>query len=122
MGGSEEAVVKLYRVVIGSFLIVLATTAAIAQPSGNIVTETVATVRDRDLNGAQRVSELVLTRTTHSSLEDVSPRGAGQDIAASAKWSRRVSSGPVEAELRWRTRRGTARGSSGPAAPRCARR
>jgi hypothetical protein len=55
---------KLFRVVIGSFSMVLAATAATAQQSGSTVTETVATVRDRDLNGAQRVSELVVTRTT----------------------------------------------------------
>lgn len=55
---------KLYRVVIGSFSIVLAATSATAQPNGSAVTETVATVRDRDVNGAQRVSELVVTRTT----------------------------------------------------------
>jgi hypothetical protein len=59
-------VAKLLRVVIGSFSIVLVATAATAQQSGSTVTETVATVRDRDLNGAQLVSELVVTRTTQT--------------------------------------------------------
>jgi hypothetical protein len=59
-------VAKLFHVVIGSFSILLAATTATAQQSGSTVTETVATVRDRDLNGAQRVSELVVTRTTQT--------------------------------------------------------
>jgi hypothetical protein len=58
--------VRLCRVVIGWFSIVLAATAATAQQSGSTVTETVATVRDRDLNRAQRVSEPVVTCTNQS--------------------------------------------------------
>jgi hypothetical protein len=57
-------VVKLRRVVIGSLSIFLAATAATAQQSGSTVSETVATVRDRDVNGAESVSETVVTRTT----------------------------------------------------------
>jgi hypothetical protein len=57
-------VTKLRRVVIGSLSIVLAATAATAQQSGSTVSETVTTVRDRDVNGADCVSETVVTRTT----------------------------------------------------------
>jgi len=56
---------RLRRIVIGSFTIVLAAAAATAQQSG-MVTETVTTRRDRDLNGAQRVSEPVVTCTSQS--------------------------------------------------------
>jgi hypothetical protein len=52
---------RLRRVVIGWFTIVLAATAATAQQSGGMVTETVTTVRNRDLNGAQRAAEQVAT-------------------------------------------------------------
>lgn len=55
---------KLWRVVIGSLSIVLAATAAPAQQSASTVTETVTTDHDRNLNGARRVSEKVVTRTT----------------------------------------------------------
>ena len=43
---------RLCRVVIGWISIVLAATAATAQQSANMVSETVTTVRDRDLNRA----------------------------------------------------------------------
>ena len=54
----------LWRVVIGSFSIILAATAAPAQQSARTVTETVTTDHDRNLNGDKRVSEKVVTRTT----------------------------------------------------------
>ena len=58
--------IRLCRVVIGWITIVLAATAATAQQSANMVSETVTTVRDRDLNGARRVSEPVMTCANES--------------------------------------------------------
>jgi hypothetical protein len=58
-------VANLCRIVVGSFSIALAATNATGQSSGSTVAETVVTVHDRDLNGAQRASEMseeVITR------------------------------------------------------------
>lgn len=56
---------KLSRIVVGSVAIVLAATNATAQSRGSTI-EALVTVQDRDLNGAQRASEMVLTRTTQN--------------------------------------------------------
>jgi hypothetical protein len=73
---------RLCRVVIGWFSIALAATSATAQQSGSTVTERVTTVRDRDLNTAQRVSEPVLTCTNQSTgSEEVVIETYGQSIS-----------------------------------------
>jgi hypothetical protein len=45
---------------------VLLATPATAQSSGNTASETVVTLQDKDVNGTQRVSERVVTRTLQS--------------------------------------------------------
>jgi hypothetical protein len=61
----RKQVANLSRIVVGSVAIVLAATNATAQSRGSTI-EALVTVQDRDLNGAQRASEMVLTRTTQN--------------------------------------------------------
>jgi hypothetical protein len=56
------------RGVVVMFWIAIAATAAIAQESGGSTTETVATLRNRDLNGVAAVNEQTVTR--HSPTND----------------------------------------------------
>ena len=59
-----------YRVVVVAFWAVLTGTAAAAQQTGGTLGETVATLRDRDLNGTLNVSGRVVTQRSRTGGED----------------------------------------------------